>query len=159
MSEFIDNATKRQEMLKSIIRQLHTGKTVADVQAEFAELLADVGADEIVRIEQALVGEGLDPAQIKPLCDVHVAVFRQSLDSQQSPETIPGHPVFTYRAENLAVQRVLDRVREALEDLKALPTAGTTSTAILNLGNTTVLIVAPDSETTARAVAALVRVN
>ena len=41
----------------------------------------------------------------------------------------------------------------------ALPTAGTTSTAILNLGNTTVLIVAPDSETTARAVAALVRVN
>ena len=88
MTEFIDNATRRQETLKSIIRQLHSGKTVADVQAEFAELLSDVGADEIVHIEQSLVGEGLDPAQIKPLCDVHVAVFRQSLDAQQAPETI-----------------------------------------------------------------------
>ncbi len=121
MSEFINNQTLRREKLKSIIRQLHEGKSVADVQAEFAELLEDVGGDEIVSIEQALVAEGLSPDLIKPLCDVHVAVFRGSLDQQPDPETIPGHPIFTFRAENLAVQRVLNELAEALEDLKNLP--------------------------------------
>jgi len=121
MSEFINNQTLRQEKLKGIIRQLHEGKSVADVQAEFADLLEDVGGDEIVNIEQALVAEGLSPDLIKPLCDVHVAVFRGSLDQQPDPETIPGHPIFTFRAENLAVQRVLNDLAEALEDLKNLP--------------------------------------
>lgn len=42
---------------------------------------------------------------------------------------------------------------------ESLPQTGTTSTAILNLGNATILIVTPDSETTARAVGALVKAN
>lgn len=121
MSELINNQTLRREKLKGIIRQLHEGKSVAEVQAEFAALLEDVGGDEIVTIEQELVAEGLSPDLIKPLCDVHVAVFRGSLDQQPDPETIPGHPIFTFRAENLAVQRVLNELAEALEDLKNLP--------------------------------------
>lgn len=123
MSEFINNASRREETLKAIIRQLHAGKTVAEVKDDFAELLADVGPDEIVRIEQALVAEGLDPEQIKPLCDVHVAVFRETLDDQRPPDTIPGHPVFTYRAENLGVQRVLKALEDALGDLARSPGA------------------------------------
>ena len=121
MSEFINNQTLRREKLKGIIRQLHEGKSVAEVQAEFAALLEHVGGDEIVNLEQELVAEGLSPDLIKPLCDVHVAVFRGSLDEQPDPETIPGHPVFTFRAENLAVQRILNELAEALEDLKNLP--------------------------------------
>lgn len=105
MSEYIDNQTQREEKLKAIILQLHEGKSVEEVEAAFAELLEDVGPDEIVRIEEALVTEGLDPAEIQPLCDVHVAVFRESLDKQKAPETMPGHPIFTYRAENLGVRQ------------------------------------------------------
>jgi hypothetical protein len=121
MSEYINNASEREEQLKDIIRQLHEGKSVAEVQEAFADLLEDVGPDEIVRIEEALVDEGLDPEMIQPLCDVHVAVFREALDAQQAPETIPGHPVFTYRAENLGVERALDRLETALDDLEAEP--------------------------------------
>ena len=119
MSEYINNQTQRQATLKHIIRQLHAGASVEDVKAQFTELLAGVGGDEIARIEQALVAEGLEPEAIKPLCDVHVAVFRESLDDQTDPQTIPGHPVFTFRAENLAVGRVLDSLRAALDDVKA----------------------------------------
>jgi len=129
MSEYINNQTQRQETLKNIIRQLRAGASVDDVKAQFADLLAGVGGDEITRIEQALVAEGLDPEQIKPLCDVHVAVFRESLDTQADPQTIPGHPVFTFRAENLAVGHVLDNLRAALDAVKANPNAGTLSAA------------------------------
>jgi len=115
MSEHINNQTKRKETLKRLIRQLHEGKTVEDVKEEFAALLRDVGATEVAEIEQALIAEGLPEMEIKRLCDVHVAVFRESLDTQPAPETIPGHPVYTFRAENEAAGRVLDALQEALD--------------------------------------------
>lgn len=129
MSEYIDNQSQRQEKLKAIIRQLHEGRTVEEVKLAFADLLEDVGPDEIVRIEEALVAEGLDPAEIQPLCDVHVAVFRSSLDQQQAPETIPGHPIFTYRAENLGVRRVLEEVAQALDAYGQAPSDSTRQAA------------------------------
>jgi len=123
------NQSKRKETLKRLIRQLHEGKTVEEVKEEFAALLRDVGATEIAEIEQALIAEGLPEMEIKRLCDVHVAVFRESLDAQAKPEhalseaegTIPGHPVYTFRAENVAAAKVLADVvyppalQEALE--------------------------------------------
>ena len=121
MSEYINNQTKRKETLKMLIRELHAGKTVKDVKDEFAALLRDVGATEVAEMEQALIAEGLPEMEIKRLCDVHVAVFRESLDAHPSPETLPGHPIHTFRAENSAAARVLDALQEALDALKSRP--------------------------------------
>jgi len=133
MSEFIDNQTQRENRLKSILQQLHEGRSVDDVKAGFADLLEDVGPDEIVRIEEALVNEGLDPAEIQPLCDVHVALFKTSLDKQRAPETTPGHPIFTYRAENFGVQRVLKDLEQAIDEYRTLPTAATQRAALVTV--------------------------
>jgi len=127
VSEYMNNQTERmngvqrKETLKRLIRQLHEGRTVEDVKEEFAALLRDVGATEVAEIEQALIAEGLPESEVKRLCDVHVAVFRESLDAQARPESLPGHPVHTFRAENEAAGRVLDALQEALDALKATP--------------------------------------
>jgi DUF438 domain-containing protein len=123
VSEYIDNQTRRRETLKRLIRQLHEGRTVEDVKDEFAALLEDVGATEIAEIEQALIAEGLPETEVKRLCDVHVAVFRESLEAQAKPEAIPGHPIHTFRAENEAAGRVLDAFQMALTALEAAPDA------------------------------------
>ncbi len=60
--------------------------------------------------------------EIQRLCDVHVAVFRDSLEGEEKPDTVPGHPVYTFLAENAAAARVLDSLEEALKALKAEPT-------------------------------------
>lgn len=122
MSEYINNRTKRKEILKNIIRQLHEGRTVDEVKEEFAALLRDVGPTEIAEIEQALIEEGFPEMEIKRLCDVHVAVFRESLDRQPPPESLPGHPDHTFRAENEAAAKALDELEAAVEALKAAPT-------------------------------------
>jgi len=123
MSEYVNNRAKRQEVLKGLLRQLHEGRTVEEVKGEFAALLAGVSATEIAELEQALIAEGLPETEIKRLCDVHVAVFRESLDAQTRPETVPGHPVHTFRAENAAAAKVLDALQAALEALKVTPGA------------------------------------
>ncbi|MGD1993079.1 MAG: DUF438 domain-containing protein [Anaerolineae bacterium] len=123
MSEFIDNQSRRKETLKRLIRQLHEGRTVEEVKGEFAALLQDVGATEVAEIEQALIDEGLPEMEVKRLCDVHVAVFRDSLDTQVPPQSLPGHPIHTFRAENEAAEQVLARLEEALEVAKAEPSS------------------------------------
>ncbi len=122
MSEYIPNSTRRREILKGILRQLHEGRSVDEVKAEFAALLREVGPTEIAQIEQALIEEGFPEMEIKRLCDVHVAVFRESLEAQVPPESLPGHPIHTFRAENRAAAEVLDRLQAAVEALKAAPT-------------------------------------
>ncbi len=121
MSEYIQNSARRREILKGIIRQLHEGRSVDEVKGEFAALLREVGPTEIAAIEQALIEEGFPEMEIKRLCDVHVAVFRESLEEQPRPETIPGHPVHTFRAENDAAAQVLDRLQEAIAALQEAP--------------------------------------
>jgi DUF438 domain-containing protein len=121
MSEFIDNHTKRKDTLKQIITRLHDGQSVDDVKAEFAALLGNVGASEISEVEQALIDEGLSEDEVKRLCDVHVAVFRESLETQVKPDTIPGHPVYTFLAENGAADRVLLAFSESLVALRESP--------------------------------------
>jgi len=121
MSEHIDNHTQRKEALKRVIRQLHEGKTVSEVKDEFAALLSDVGAMDVAEIEQELIEEGMPETEIQRLCDVHVAVFRESLEGERKPDTVPGHPVYTFLAENAAAGRVLDALEETLKALKAEP--------------------------------------
>jgi DUF438 domain-containing protein len=114
MSEYINNRSKRKEALKDVIRQLHAGKTVDEVKAEFAALLREVDGGDIAKIEQALIAEGLPETEIKRLCDVHVAVFRESLDAQEEPVSAPGHPIDTFRTENEAAAKVLDALEGAI---------------------------------------------
>jgi len=115
MSEYIDNQTKRREALKRVIHQLHEGKSVDEVKAEFAALLAGVSASEIAALEQALIAEGMPEMEIKRLCDVHVAAFKDALDAQEKPESVPGHPIHTFRAENAAAAQVLDALEAAIQ--------------------------------------------
>lgn len=123
MAEYIDNSRKRQETLQRLIRQLHEGKTVEEVKGEFARLLGEIGASELASVEQALIEGGLPEGEVKRLCDVHVAVFREALDARVRPEATPGHPVHTFLAENVAAARVLEDLGAALEALKAAPTS------------------------------------
>jgi hypothetical protein len=121
MGEYIRNKEQRQETLKGVIKRLHRGEPVEAVKADFAQLLNDVGPSEIAEIEQALIAEGLPEAEVKRLCDVHVAVFRESLDRQAPPQERPGHPIHTFRAENDAAEAVLGELERAIAELEQEP--------------------------------------
>ncbi len=125
MSEFINNHSLRKEKLKEALRQIHEGKPYQEVKEVFRDILSNASAGEIAEIEQALIAEGLPVEDIQYLCDVHVAMFRESLDTQTMPEMIPGHPVYTFRAENELAALALNDTRLAIEGYKAQPNAET----------------------------------
>ncbi|MFO8050696.1 MAG: DUF438 domain-containing protein [Thermoplasmatota archaeon] len=91
---------EKLESLKSIIKDLHSGKTVEEVKKRFLALATEVDSSEIARMEQELIDEGLPEEEIKKLCDVHVEVFRESLDKKEELGVPPGHPIHTFMKEN-----------------------------------------------------------
>lgn len=131
MSEFINNQAQRKQAIKNIIRQLHDGKTVEDVKAQFATLLDQTDGEEISRVEQLLIDEGLPVSEVQRLCDVHTTVFREALDKQARPETIPGHPVHSFINENRAATIVLNVTREAINAFIHNPSEATAHKAFV----------------------------
>lgn len=108
MSELLDNATKRKEAVKQIIRLLHQGRTVEDLQAEYGHIIAGASAQDIAAAEREVIAEGLPVAEVQKLCDLHVAVFQAGLESDPTPENKPGHPLFDFRTENELIERTLE---------------------------------------------------
>ncbi|MCJ7487035.1 MAG: DUF438 domain-containing protein [Candidatus Aminicenantes bacterium] len=107
------NANKK-EILKDIIRDLHRGGDVEGLRKRFAQLVRDVSGGEIAAMEQELISEGLPEEAIKKLCDVHVRVFKDSLEGQPASAYVPGHPLHTLAAENKELEKIVARTRDLL---------------------------------------------
>lgn len=115
MSEYINNSSKRKETLREVIKRLHAGESVEDLKEKFGEAIRGATAGEIAEAERALISEGVSVTEIQRLCDLHVAVFRESLDEEPPPESLPGHPVFTFQMENELIMRLLEAMEETLQ--------------------------------------------
>lgn len=118
MSQEINNRERRKEAIKDMLRQLHEGKTVEDVQSIFRDAFDGIAASEISAAEQALIAEGLPVSEVQRLCDVHSAVFKGSIEEIHAPadvSQIPGHPAHTLKAENAAITaHINERIRPLL---------------------------------------------
>ncbi|MHA1309164.1 MAG: DUF438 domain-containing protein, partial [Candidatus Heimdallarchaeota archaeon] len=60
----------------------------------------------------------LDPKDITKLSDLHVELFRDSLDMKDEYETIPGHPIHTYMQENIEITNLTQQIRSAPKSKK-----------------------------------------
>ena len=114
MSNLINNAEQRKQALKEVIQRLHDGETVEELKGKFGHVISGATASEIAEAERALISEGTSVADIQRLCDLHVAVFQDALDQEPTPESLPGHPVYTFRMENEVILRLLETMEETL---------------------------------------------
>ncbi len=117
MSELINNRQKRIEQLKQVITGLHTGETPEFVKARLSALVSETTSDEIVAMEHQLIEEGMDPSEIKAMCDLHSEVVREVLSAPVDPPIPLGHPVDTFRRENTAITHAIDEMQELLDEL------------------------------------------
>jgi len=111
----------RQEILKDIIKDLHKGEDMEGLKERFRQLIQDVSPSEIANMEQRLIEEGLPETEVKRLCDVHVAVFKESLERQEIPGAPVGHPVHTFTLENRASEGIMDNIDAILNKIGTPP--------------------------------------
>ena len=118
MSEIINNSKKRKELLKHMILQLHKGDAPDLVRNRLIELLKSVPYDEVVEVEQELIAEGLPVEEVLKLCDIHQMVLDGHID-QSGAKSIPaGHPVDTFKKENLELEKVINELEQLFSKVK-----------------------------------------
>ena len=105
MSELINNNEKKRAILKELILKLHRGEEPDRVKAELRHALGQIPYDDVVRVEQELIAEGLPQEEVVKLCDIHTAVLDGSIDQTGAKSAAPGHPVHTFKEENRALER------------------------------------------------------
>ncbi len=119
MSEIINNReqedinnAERQAILKTIIKDLHNGKNIEDVTAQFQEAIGNITVAEISKLEQALMEEeGIPVEEVQRLCSVHTAVFKGSIEEihqSNKQEEQPGHPIHTFKMENKEIDLLVN---------------------------------------------------
>ncbi|MGD9761795.1 MAG: DUF438 domain-containing protein [Candidatus Izemoplasmatales bacterium] len=132
MSEIINNSKDRQNKLKELIKKIHGGMSLEDAKKLFKEEFNEISTDEIVALEQELIDEGMQVEEIQSLCDVHAAVFDQSISDIHKPKDItriPGHPAKVFSDEN---KQILELIETEL--LPYLDKSDTTSYLMLRIG-------------------------
>jgi hypothetical protein len=116
-SAVITDPEQRIVALKEIIEDLHRGVDMKVLKRRFLELIRDVAPSEIANMEQRLISEGMPEEEVKRLCDVHVEVFRESLEDKVVPGLPAGHPVHTYMLENRQAEAILRQI-QAVHDIR-----------------------------------------
>jgi hypothetical protein len=121
MSELINNREHRIATLKEIILHLHRGEAPEQVKERLAHMVGEVEPGEIAAMEQQLMADGMDPQEVKAMCDLHAEVLQDSMAKPRAPRELPpGHPVDTFRRENRALEAAILPAREAIKALEAV---------------------------------------
>lgn len=97
-----------KEKLKEAIKLLHSGVSLEEVKARYEDFLQEINPIEIPMIEQELVKEGLPILDILKLCDLHVELFRKSLESKELKGIPKGHPLELLIKENEAILKAAE---------------------------------------------------
>lgn len=106
MSELLSNLQYKKEKLKKLLKDLHEGRDVGVLKEEFKEVLKNISPIEMPLVEQELLKEGISAKDIAKICDLHVEVFRESLEKSLNIDEIPqGHPLHTLILENRNIMK------------------------------------------------------
>lgn len=118
MSELINNAEKRKELLKHMILQLHDGTAPEAVKQQLIRLLGKVPYNDVVEVEQELINEGLPQEEVLKLCDIHSMALDGVLDHSEAKTAPPGHPVHTFKEENRALRKEIQTLAQLYDGIK-----------------------------------------
>jgi len=107
---------KRKEVLKALIKGLHEGADPEEAKKKFGEIVRSVTPAEIAAIEEELVNEGMPREEIHRLCDIHLALFRETLEKGETlaPE---GHPIHILMEEHKMLLKIAGELRSVAEVL------------------------------------------
>jgi DUF438 domain-containing protein len=120
MSKIINNSQKRKELLKHMIFQLHKGEAPDLVRKRLVELLKNIPYDEVVDVEQELISEGLPEEDVLKFCDIHTMVLDGHIDQRGAKPFPPGHPVDTFKKENIELEKLIEEIELLFKQTSSL---------------------------------------
>lgn len=99
----------KKSQIKEAIRQLHAGVPPEQVKEKFRNVLEGTDSLEIAKIEEELAKEGMKREEMRKLCDVHMAIFKEQLEKQQ-PDLQPSQPISILMEEHKLMLKMAEQL-------------------------------------------------
>ncbi len=99
----------KKRLLKELLQELHAGASVQSVKGKFKKVIEGTSSEDIARIEQELVKEGMPREHLQKLCDVHLEVFGEQVQSQEL-HLYSGHPIHILMEEHKIMLQRAERL-------------------------------------------------
>ena len=105
----MDN-TKVQN-LTEVLQKLNKNGVTESLRKEALEIVSDINPIELSIAEQNLIEQGMNPQDLRHLCDIHMEVLSNELDKIKT-KIEPGHVVYTFIAEHDKILGFLTELEE-----------------------------------------------
>ncbi len=114
--KFNESKEKVKELLKKLNAESDSAE-IKKIRDEFKEVLAEVNPVVIAVAEGELVNEGYTQDDLKNACDVHLELFKDSIENPnlKVPE---WHPIHKFQEEHKGILKILERIRELISEAK-----------------------------------------
>ncbi len=99
----------KKAQIKEAIRQLHAGVPPEQVKERFRGVFEGSDALEIAKIEEELGREGMKKDEMRKLCDVHMAIFKEQLEKQM-PQMKPSQPIAILMEEHKMMLQMVENL-------------------------------------------------
>lgn len=110
--------TEVKDMLKAI-RSTTDYNEVTRLQKEFEHVLSRVRPVAIALAEQELLQEGYTFEDLQTACDVHLALFRNTI-AQNRLDVPEDHPISRFQKEHEAISAMMEKLRGLFRDASKL---------------------------------------
>ncbi|NLC17161.1 MAG: DUF438 domain-containing protein [Clostridiales bacterium] len=101
-------------ILKEIIKSLHEGASLEEAKVKFQKEFANVSSIEIAQAEQELINEGLPIEEVQRLCDVHSAIFKDSIQNEfEKPDIYVEHSILNINKENKEIEKIIQEIKKS----------------------------------------------
>lgn len=119
MSNNEGNSEVNKEKIKEltiVLRKLNKEGLTEDLKEEGLKLVKSISPLELSIAEQSLIEEGMNPSELRDLCEIHMMVLKGELEKLQS-NISKGHVLYTLIEEHeliLSFLRELDKVTKTI---------------------------------------------
>ncbi|MCR1899609.1 DUF438 domain-containing protein [Irregularibacter muris] len=102
---------KRIEKLTTVLERLNTEGVTEELRKEALDIVSNIDPIELSIAEQKLIEGGMDPQNLRHLCDVHMEVLKDELESMKT-KIEPGHVIDTLIIEHEKIKEFLTELEE-----------------------------------------------
>lgn len=103
--------------IKELIKKLHAGYPLEEAKKEFSKYIGDINPDQLAKIEEELIRDGMPVDEVHKLCDAHIALMKESLEKSKPKNLDNSHPIQILYSEH-------DRLIDFSEKLKDMVNSG-----------------------------------
>lgn len=102
---------KKIEKLTRVLQRLNEEGVTESLRKEALDIVSNISPIELSVAEQNLIENGMEPQDLRHLCDIHMEVLKDELDKIKT-KIEPGHVVHTLIAEHDKILEFLTQLEE-----------------------------------------------